>query len=134
MRCSRCPKATEVIRCGYWSRYRATKYAVKFSQDLSVSLSDQFAPFYIESVCEFTADSVWYKGAEVAASAADALDVVSSVYNYVVSNITYDTAKANSVQSDISLNCDSVLAQKKGICFDYAAVMMAMLRLPEYTH
>ena len=64
----------------------------------------------------------------MAASSADALDVVSSVYNYVVTNITYDTAKANSVQSGYLPNCDSVLSQKKGICFDYAAVMTAMLR------
>lgn len=109
---------------------QGNQYAVKFSQDLSVSLADQFAPFlYPNQYVNFTADSsVVQKGAEVAASAADALDVVSSVYNYVVSNITYDTAKANSVQSGYLPNCDSVLAQKKGICFDYAAVMTAMLR------
>ena len=80
---------------------QGNQYAVKFSQDLSVSLADQFAPFlYPNQYVNFTADSsVVKKGAEVAASSADALDVVSSVYNYVVTNITYDTAKANSVQS-----------------------------------
>ena len=109
---------------------QGNQYAVKFSQDLSVSLADQFAPFlYPNQYVNFTADSsVVKKGAEVAASSADALDVVSSVYNYVVTNITYDTAKANSVQSGYLPNCDSILSQKKGICFDYAAVMTAMLR------
>ena len=42
--------------------------------------------------------------------------------------MTYDTAKASSVQSGYLPNVDLVLAQKKGICFDYAALMTAMLR------
>lgn len=98
---------------------QGNQYAVKFSQDLSVSLADQFAPFlYPNQYVNFTADSsVVKKGAEVAASSADALDVVSSVYNYVVTNITYDTAKANSVQSGYLPNCDSILSQKKGNLF-----------------
>ena len=54
--------------------------------------------------------------------------MVSAVYNYVVKNLTYDTAKASSVQSGYLPNVDLVLAQKKGICFDYAALMTAMLR------
>lgn len=109
---------------------QGNQYAVKFSQDLSVSLADQFAPFlYPNQYVNFTADSSVVKtGAEVAASSTEALDVVSSVYNYVVANITYDTAKANSVQSGYLPNCDSILSQKKGICFDYAAVTTAMLR------
>lgn len=106
------------------------QYAVKFSQDISVSLADQFAPFlYPNQYVNFTSESNVVKvGAEVAASSTDALSVVSAVYNYVVSNFTYDTAKANSVQSGYLPNCDTVLSQKKGICFDYAAVMTAMLR------
>ena len=58
----------------------------------------------------------------MAASATDQLEVVSNVYNYVINNVTYDTAKASSVQSGYLPNVDVVLAQKKGICFDYAAL------------
>ena len=59
---------------------------------------------------------------------ADAIGVVTNVYNYVIKNITYDTAKATSVQSGYLPNVDQVLAQRTGICFDYAALMTAMLR------
>ena len=106
------------------------QYAINFSKDLSVTLADEFAPFlYPNQYVNFTADSsVVQKGAEVAASATDAIGVVTAIYNYVVTNFTYDTAKANSVQSGYLPNCDAVLAQKTGICFDYAAVMTAMLR------
>lgn len=106
------------------------QYSINYSKDVSVSLADSFAPFlYPNQYVNFTADSNVVKvGAEVAASATDALGVVSNVYNYVVANISYDTPKANSVQSGYLPNCDTTLAQKKGICFDYAAVMTAMLR------
>ena len=42
--------------------------------------------------------------------------------------MNYDYAKAQSVQSGYLPNVDQVLASKTGICFDYAAVMTAMLR------
>ena len=58
----------------------------------------------------------------------DDIGIVTNVYNFVTKNFTYDTALASSVQSGYLPNVDQVLAQKKGICFDYAAVMTAMLR------
>ena len=53
---------------------------------------------------------------------------MTNVYEYVIKNIAYDTAKASSVQSGYLPDVDAVLASKKGICFDYAALMTAMLR------
>ena len=47
---------------------------------------------------------------------------------WVVDNFTYDYDKAATVQSGYLPVVDTVLATKKGICFDYAAVMTAMLR------
>ncbi len=109
---------------------QGTQYAVKSSKELTVTLADEFEPFlYPNQYVNFTAGSaVVRKGAELAAPAADAIGVVTNVYNFVVNNFTYDTALANSVQSGYLPNVDNVLDQKKGICFDYAAVMTAMLR------
>ena len=53
---------------------------------------------------------------------------MEKIYDYVVANLTYDKAKASSVQSGYLPVLDSVLASKKGICFDYAALMTGMLR------
>lgn len=107
-----------------------TQYAVRSSNDINVTLVNEFEPFlYPNQYVNFSAGSAAVKkGAELAAPAADALGVVTNVYNYVVKNFTYDTALANSVQSGYLPNVDLVLEQKKGICFDYAAVMTAMLR------
>lgn len=106
------------------------QYLQAFSQDIAVSLTDSFSPFlYPNQYVNFTASSaVVKKGAEVAAAATDQASVVAAVFNYVVDNFTYDNAKANSVASGYLPNVDQVLAQKTGICFDYAAVMTAMLR------
>lgn len=109
---------------------QGTQYAIKSSCDINVTIADQFEPFlYPNQYVNFSAGSaVVKKGAELAASAPDAIGVVTNVYNFVVNNFTYDTALASSVQSGYLPNVDQVLAQKKGICFDYAAVMTAMLR------
>ena len=50
------------------------------------------------------------------------------VYDYVVTNLTYDRQKAATVQSGYLPVLDTVLAEKKGICFDYASLMTGMLR------
>lgn len=106
------------------------QYAQAFSQDISVSLADQFEPFlYPNQYVNFTENCATVQtGAQIAASATDAIGVVTDVYNYVIGNIHYDNAKAASVQSGYLPNVDEVLASKKGICFDYAALMTAMLR------
>lgn len=106
------------------------QYAQVMSQNISVSLADEFAPFLTPNqyVNFSNGSAAVNKGAELAASAADEIGVVTNVYNYVINNITYDTAKAVSVQSGYLPNVDQVLAQKTGICFDYAALMTAMLR------
>ena len=106
------------------------QYAQVMSQNISVSLADEFSPFLTPNqyVNFSNGSAAVNKGAELAASAADEIGVVTNVYNYVINNITYDTAKAASVQSGYLPNVDQVLAQKTGICFDYAALMTAMLR------
>ncbi len=69
------------------------------------------------------------KGAELSSGVtSDQIGVVTAIYNYVINNLTYDTAKSTVCTIGYLPNVDVVLAQKKGICFDYAALMTAMLR------
>lgn len=109
---------------------QGNQYSQAFSQSLDANISSQFGPFlYPNQYVNFNSGSAAVQtGAAVAAGASDQISVVSAVYNYVISNVTYDTAKAASVQSGYLPNVDVVLATKKGICFDYAALMTAMLR------
>ena len=68
------------------------------------------------------------KAKELIGEDTDVLKKVTKVYCYVVSNMTYDRQKAATVQSGYLPVLDTVMAAKKGICFDYAALMTGMLR------
>ncbi len=106
------------------------QYSQAFSQDVEVSLEDQFEPFlYPNQYVNFTQESdAVQRAAELAAGAENDLGIVDAVYNYVIDNLTYDTEKAENVQSGYLPDVDQVLAAGKGICFDYAALMVSMLR------
>lgn len=106
------------------------QYAQMLNTAISVKLRDQSLPFlYPNQLVNFTSKSnAVAKGEALAKSANSQLGVVENVYNFVVDNLTYDTQKAKTVSSGYLPNVDSVLASKKGICFDYASLMAAMLR------
>lgn len=107
-----------------------TSYAQVLGGEREVVLADEFAPFlYPNQYVAFTADSrTVAQGAQLAQGAGSDLEVVECVYHHVVSSIDYDYDKAESVQSGYLPDVDETLATGKGICFDYAAVMTAMLR------
>jgi len=96
----------------------------------SVTLADEFAPFlrpnqYVDYSAASTAVA---KAEELTKNTENAMQKVAAVYDFVVGNLTYDREKAATVQSGYLPVLDSVLAAKKGICFDYAALMTGMLR------
>lgn len=117
-------------KIGMYQNTSGTMYTTLVSASVSVSLTDEFAPFLRPNqYVNYYADSEVVKlAAELTAGITDTLAKVEVVYNYVVSNFTYDTVLAQSVTSGYLPDVDAVLAKKKGICFDYAAVMAAMLR------
>lgn len=107
-----------------------TKYAAVLSCYVSVAMTDEFAPFLRPNQYVNFAEgsAVVTKGAELTAGVEDPLEKVEKVYDYVVQNVTYDTKKAETVTSGYLPVLDQVLSSKKGICFDYASLMTAMLR------
>lgn len=107
-----------------------TSYSTVLSARLEAALTDEFAPFLRPNqYVNYTEDSAAVaRGAELCAGLTDNLEKVGAVYRYVVSSLTYDKAKAATVQSGYLPDVDAVLASGTGICFDYAALMAAMLR------
>ncbi len=106
------------------------KYAMVLSASFAVTLKDEFAPFLRPNqYVNFTEGSaVVLKGAELTAGLEEPLEKVEKVYDFVVGTLTYDKEKATTVKSGYLPVLDQVLQDKKGICFDYAALMTAMLR------
>lgn len=105
-------------------------YALAFSQDMDVNISDEFKPFlYPNQYVWFTEDSQAVKlGRELSDKSLDDLSYVQNVYHYVIENIVYDDKKAENIPTDYLPNLDQTLTDKTGICFDYASLMAAMLR------
>lgn len=107
-----------------------TKYAVSGSVDIQVAMNDQFAPFLRPNqyVNYENAPAAMAQASECCRGRATELDKVAGVYDWVVANLSYDRDKARTVQSGYLPDLDSVMAARKGICFDYASLMAAMLR------
>lgn len=105
-------------------------YALAMATELDVTLKDEFAPFlrpnqYVNfSVATKAVELAW----ELTKDIEPPLGKVEAIYNYVVRELSYDNEKARTVKSGYVPVLDEVLEAKKGICFDYASLMTAMLR------
>lgn len=105
-------------------------YALAHSEQFNVTLNDEFRPFlYPNQYVWFTPENkaVSY-AAKLSDSSSNDLDYVGQVYHYVIENIEYDEELAASVKSGYLPDIDRTMDTGKGICFDYASLMAAMLR------
>lgn len=115
---------------GIYEHIGNSKYVQLAGGAVDAAIENEFSPYlYPSQYVYFDADSkVVELGEELAAPADNDLDVVSNVYNFVISNISYDTDLAQNVTSTYLPLPDKTLEIKTGICFDYAALMAALLR------
>lgn len=106
------------------------QYSSLYSGDIPINITNEFGPYiYPNYYVEYDADSkAVAKGKELATTCTCDLEVIAAVYDYVIANISYDHDEALNVASNYVPDVDEVLASKKGICFDYASLMTAMLR------
>lgn len=120
-------------RAGVYRNVQGSEYAMVMLAEFSVTLTDEFAPFLRPNqyVNYLTAPNTVATGAELCQGLEGALEKVAAVYDYVVRNLSYDDEKAATVQSGYLPDLDHILEIKKGICFDYASMMTAMLRSQE---
>lgn len=106
------------------------RYATEMTLNLDVKLTDQFGPYLRPNqFVDYNKNTkVVKKAASITKKCKNDLAKVKKVYNYVIKNFKYDKKLAASVQPGYTPNLNKIYAKKKGICFDYAAVMTAMLR------
>ncbi len=117
-------------KIGAYQNISGTKYTTLYSKSIEIKLKDEFAPFLLPNqYVNYTQNSKVVAKAETLTKGCKTdIEKVEKVYDFVVNNFTYDKERAKNVQSGYLPNVDDVLAKKKGICFDYSAVMAAMLR------
>lgn len=106
------------------------QYSTVYSTSVTVKLSDEFAPFLAPNQYVYYTDKskAVALASQLTANETTDVDRIKAVYNWVIGNISYDRELARTVQSGYLPNLDQLLTSKKGICFDYASLMTAMLR------
>jgi hypothetical protein len=115
---------------GVYEQVDGSKFATAVTAAVDVTLTNEFAPFLRPNqYVNYSKDSETVKKAGgLIKDSKNVIDKVSAVYNFVIKNLEYDKEKAKNVKSGYLPDVDAVLKAGKGICFDYAAVMTAMLR------
>lgn len=102
------------------------------TSEASVQLESEFAPYLVPNqIINYNAGSSAVQLAQQLTPHCETnLEVVQQVYYWVQQNIVYDTDKAEFVQTGVPYlpNLEQVLRDQKGICYDYAALVAAMLR------
>lgn len=106
------------------------QYSTALSQTIQVTITNLFGPnLYPNQYVDFNPDSqVVAQSMQLAQNCSSDLEVVTKVYNYITSTISYDHTKAATVQSGYTSKVDEIMLSGTGICLDYAAVMASMLR------
>ena len=109
-----------------------SNYALNFSFDMNVTLENEYDPYLYPSIIvdyDLNTRAV-DKSFEICEGVKTDIDRVFAVYKWIVKNIKYDYDKVEEVSNKYVLPIlDETLELKKGICFDYAALMTCMLRV-----
>lgn len=107
-----------------------TDYGFVINQTFDVRLSSPVSPFLCPNryVDYGQSSNSVYKAAELCAGKTDVIGKIAAVFVWVTENVSYDNELAAAVKSGYVPNPDNTLSRKKGICFDYASLMAAMLR------
>lgn len=105
-------------------------YAACLYHQMDIALENEFGPFlYPNQYVNFTPSSAaTAKAAELANNTSSDLEVINNIYNYTISSITYDYAKAAAPPTGYLPDIDEILSSGTGICLDYASLMTGMLR------
>lgn len=112
-----------------------SSYYTVDSTSITVTLESEFITYlYPNQFVNYTQDSLAIDLAiEAATDVYSEIDLVASVYTIVMDKLEYDDDLASLISSGGLTNyipdLDSVISNEQGICFDYAALMVSMLRI-----
>jgi transglutaminase-like putative cysteine protease len=112
-------------------RVKGSQYAQLYSKKIKADMSDEFGfALYPNQYVHYSATSAAVqKSQELCAALTSDADKVKAVIDFVSGTVLYDHIKARIVESGYLPDVDETLSSKKGICFDYAALVACMLRV-----
>jgi transglutaminase-like putative cysteine protease len=117
-----------------YEQVSGSSYAAKMAHSFSVDLASSLKPYLAASIMsDFSRSSALVSKADSLTSGISTQNGrVEAVYKWIVANIDYDRVLAGSITSgEVSVyvpDPNKTYSSRKGICFDYASLMCAMLR------
>ena len=113
-----------------YENVKGNQYCYVLNESINVSLDDPTVPFrYASQYVNYNDNTkAVVKAAELCRKSNNDADKVRQIYDYICKNIKYNKQRAKNVANNYLPNIDEVFTSKKGICFDYSALMAAMLR------
>lgn len=105
------------------------KYGYVFKEYIDVNIEDEKLIFLNSiKIVDYKEDMESVKQAEeLIKDLETSLEKVQAVYDYIITNISYDKDKVN-LSSDYTPNITEIFEEQKAICYDYASIFGAMLR------
>ena len=109
---------------------KENKYRVVENEEITLQLEDENTVFLqnIQIVNWNKNMKAIQKAKELTADSKTELDKVNEIYSYILKNVKYDNEKAKKVKTDYIPSIVDVFKDNKGICYDYSALLAAMLR------
>ena len=110
------------------------KYSTADSTEITAEIKDEFTTYlYPNQFVDYSEETLAVgKSRDMASQSTSSMNYIENVYYEVMNIIEYDEGLAElALQGTISgyiPDLDNVVSSGKGICFDYAALMVAMLR------
>lgn len=107
-------------------------YAIIDSFSINVTLESELEPYlYPNKIINYKKVSQVVKTSmDVCKNLDNDLQRIEKCYTWVINNMEYDENKVSEANSKYLIpDLDEVLEEKKGICFDYASLLCAMLRV-----
>jgi len=117
-----------------YEQISGTSYATKFAHTFSVTLDSSLKPFTASSIIVnfSSSSSSTSRASSLCSGKSSQVARIEAVYLWIVGNIAYDRALASSITSGelktYIPDPERTMSTRKGICYDYAALMAAMLR------
>ncbi len=112
-----------------------TSYYTVDSTTITVTLESEWITYlYPNQFVDYDQNSsVIALSVEAATDVYSEIDLIASIYNTVMDTLEYDEDIAEAISSggltEYIPDLDEIIATEKGICFDYASLMVAMLRI-----
>lgn len=107
-----------------------TKYKYISTKEVNLDITDD-KKIYLASVqnIRWNSDMETIKTAsKLTKGLSTDTEKIKAIYNYVISNISYDYDKLAKLNKTYVPDIDNTTASGKGICYDYSSVFAAMLR------